>query len=185
MFWCTCNNVGHLEVITGSMFSGKTEELVRRVRRAVIARQKVQAFKPVVDNRYDKERIVSHSGVSIDAVPVPNGTSILKSIEEGTEVVAIDEAQFFDESIVSVTTKLADNGYRVIVAGLDQDFQGKPFGSMPVLLALAEKITKVRAICSCCGQEASRTQRVIKDGSKVLVGGKEAYEARCRACHKP
>lgn len=185
IFWCTCINMGHLEVITGSMFSGKTEELVRRVRRAVIARQKVQAFKPAVDNRYDKERIVSHCGVAIDALPVPNGNAILELVDDDTAVVAIDEAQFFDQSVVLVVDRLADQGYRVIVAGLDQDFEGKPFGPMPILMAIAEEVTKVRAICSCCGQDASRTQRVVKEGSQVLVGGKEAYEARCRVCHKP
>jgi len=177
--------MGHLEVIAGSMFSGKTEELVRRVRRAVIARQKVQAFKPVVDNRYDKERIVSHSGVAIDAVPVPNAAAIVGLVDKDTKVIAMDEVQFFDAGIVVVATELADKDYRVIMAGLDQDYLGNPFGSVPILMALAERVTKVQAICSCCGQEASRTQRVVNEGSTVLVGGKEAYEARCRACHKP
>jgi len=177
--------MGHVEVITGSMFSGKTEELIRRVRRAILAQQKVQAFKPVIDDRYDKSRIVSHGETAIEALPLPVSSAILEQVEESTVVVAIDEAQFFDEGIVRVVSQLADRGYRVIVAGLDQDFRGEPFGPMPVLMAIAEEVTKVRAICSCCGQEASRTQRLIEDGAQVRVGGSDAYEARCRACHKP
>lgn len=177
--------MGQIEVITGSMFSGKTEELIRRVRRAIIARQKVQAFKPLIDTRYDKSKIVSHGETSIEAVPVPNGPAILELVEEDTKVVAIDEAQFFDESIILVADRLADQDYRVIIAGLDQDSQGKPFGPMPLLLAIAEEVTKVRAVCACCGKKASRTQRLVKDGGQVRVGGSDAYEARCRSCHRP
>jgi thymidine kinase len=177
--------MGQIEVITGSMFSGKTEELIRRVRRAVLAQQKVQAFKPIIDNRYDKYKIVSHGETAIEAVPVPSSSAILEQVKGDTKVVAIDEAQFFDEGVVRVAEQLADRGYRVIVAGLDQDFRGAPFGPMPTLMAIAEEVTKVRAICSCCGQDASRTQRLIEDGAQVRVGGSDAYEARCRACHKP
>lgn len=166
------------------MFSGKTEELIRRVRRALFAHQRVQSFKPKTDNRYDKERIVSHRESFIEAVPVTNSQHLVASIDDITQVVALDEAQFFDEGIVRVVDELADRGTRVIVAGLDQDFQGKPFGPIPYLMAIAEEVTKVRAICSKCGQEASRTYRLTQDTAQVQVGGAEIYEARCRTCHK-
>lgn len=185
VFWCTHFNMrqGQIEVITGSMFSGKTEELIRRVLRAVLARQKVQAFKPVIDDRYDKTRIMSHGSLSIEATPIPNARAVLELVKSDTKVVALDEAQFFDEGIVPSVSRLADQGHRVLVAGLDQDYQGKPFGPMPDLMAIAEEVTKVRAVCVVCGQEASRTQRIVKDSAQVRVGGSDAYEARCRACH--
>ena len=176
---------GQVEVVVGSMFSGKTEELIRRVRRAVYAKQEVQAFKPMVDDRYDKKRIVSHGKVTIDALPISTSKELAHDVKANTQVVAIDEAQFFDEGIVETVELLANQGYRVIVAGLDQDFQGKPFGPMPQLMAIAEKVTKVRAVCVCCGAEASRTQRLCNDKAQVKVGGADAYEARCRACHEP
>jgi thymidine kinase len=179
------STMGQIEVITGSMFSGKTEELIRRVRRAIFARQQVQAFKPRADDRYDKTHIVSHGEISIEAVPVPYSRAILNMVEKTTEVLAIDEAQFFDDSIITVVNSFANRGLRVIVAGLDQDFRGEPFGPMPALMAIAEEVTKVRAICSMCGQEASRSQRIVPDEGLVRVGGADAYEARCRACHSP
>lgn len=175
---------GRVEVIAGSMFSGKTEELIRRVRRAVLARQPVQAFKPMVDNRYDEKRIVSHEGVDIDAVPISTSKELAHAVSLSTQVVAIDEAQFFDEEIVEVVNQLADSGRRVIVAGLDQDYRGKPFGPMPQLMAVAEDVRKVRAVCTVCGADACRSQRIVDDEDQVRVGGKEAYEARCRACFK-
>lgn len=184
---------GRVEVIAGSMFSGKTEELIRRVRRAVLARQPVQAFKPVIDDRYDKAKIVSHGDVSvvgqyqsqsIDAVPVGASQEIPKLIRDTTKVVAIDEAQFFDDGIVKVANRLADRGLRVIVAGLDQDFRGEPFGPMPALMAIAEDVRKVRAVCTVCGADACRSQRVVSDEAQVVVGGSEAYVARCRACYE-
>ncbi len=175
---------GQVEVIVGSMFSGKTEELIRRVRRALLANQMVQSFKPSTDVRYDKERIVSHRESYIEAIPVENSQHLAHSIDVSARVIALDEAQFFDEGIVRVVNELADRGARVIVAGLDQDFQGRPFGPMPALMAIAEEVTKVRAICSVCGQEASRSYRLGGNKSQVQVGGAETYEARCRACHK-
>jgi len=166
------------------MFSGKTEELIRRVRRAVLARQRVQAFKPLVDNRYDAKRIVSHEGLNIDALPISTSKELFDDVDPATEVVAIDEAQFFDPGIVKVVNRLADEGRRVVVAGLDQDFRGEPFGPMPALMAVAEDVRKVRAVCTLCGADACRTQRLSGEGSQVQVGGKDAYEARCRACYK-
>ena len=175
--------IGRVEVIAGSMFSGKTEELIRRVRRAVLARQKVQAFKPLVDNRYDASNIVSHGFITIEAVPISTSKELGDDVRPGTKVVAIDEAQFFDEGIVKVANRLADEGKRVIVAGLDQDFRGEPFGPMPQLMAIAERVMKVQAVCTVCGADACRTQRLVEDASQVRVGGKDAYEARCRACY--
>jgi thymidine kinase len=183
-------NGGWIEVVCGSMFSGKTEELIRRVKRAVIARQKVQVFKPSVDTRYVHEKVTSHSGVHFQATPVANAAEILQRLEPDTEVVAIDEAQFFDWSVSEVANELADRGLRVIVAGLDMDFRGEPFGPMPVLLAQAELIDKLQAICQTCGAPASRTQRLIDgkpaayDDPVILVGADEVYEARCRVCHE-
>lgn len=181
---------GWVEVICGSMFSGKTEELIRRVRRAQIAKQKLQVFKPAIDNRYGVEKITSHNGLYVEAVPVPNAKTILDRVEPDTTVVAIDEVQFFDWQIAEVVSHLADNNVRVIVSGLDTDFRGEPFGPMPVLMTQAEQVDKIHAICVVCGMPASRTQRLI-DGSPaqygdpvILVGASEVYEARCRLHHE-
>jgi thymidine kinase len=172
------------------MFSGKTEELIRRVRRAEIAKQKVQVYKPSVDTRYQLEKVTSHSGVHFEAAPVANSADILSTLGPDTEVVAIDEAQFFDLPIAKVCSELADRGLRVIIAGLDMDFRGEPFGPMPVLMAQAEQVDKLQAICQSCGAPASRTQRLINgqpasyDDPVILVGAEEVYEARCRVCHR-
>ncbi|MGZ3696659.1 MAG: thymidine kinase [Bdellovibrionota bacterium] len=180
---------GFIEVVCGSMFSGKTEELLRRVKRAQIARQKVQVFKPVIDNRYSADHVQSHNANRVLSKPVEKAKDILKFVEDNTRVVGIDEAQFFDESIVEVAQKLAYRGIRVIVAGLDMDFRGQPFGPMPRLLAVAEDVTKLSAVCMVCGNPASRTQRIAgptgADAAKVIVGAKDLYEARCRFCHEP
>lgn len=180
---------GRIEVICGSMFCGKTEELIRRVRRAVIARQTVQVFKPMIDHRYGVERVTSHDGQNIEAKPVAQAGEIPAMVEASTTVVAIDEAQFFDAAIVPIVQDLAARGLRVICAGLDLDFRGEPFGSMPELLAHAEDVTKLHAICVVCGEEASRTQRLV-DGKParhndpiIMIGAKEVYEARCREHH--
>jgi thymidine kinase len=178
-------NVGRVEVIAGSMFSGKTEELIRRVKRALFARQVIQAFKPRIDDRYDRTRIVSHGAIAIDAVTVATSESLLTRVDDATQVVAVDEAQFFDRGIVDVCNQLADSGRRVIVAGLDQDYRGRPFAPMPDLMAIAEDVTKVRAVCTVCGHTASRSQRLQPEGSTVLVGGADKYEARCRGCFRP
>lgn len=182
---------GSLELICGSMFSGKTEELLRRVRRAEIARRKVQIFKPAIDNRYGLERVASHNGVvREDAIVVACAQEILDRVEPGTEVVAIDEVQFFDDAVAHVADLLAGRGLRVIAAGLDQDFRGEPFGPISTLMALAEYVDKLQAICVVCGAPASRTQRLIDgrparyDDPVILVGGSESYEARCRNCHE-
>ncbi|MFC0186963.1 thymidine kinase [Fictibacillus aquaticus] len=181
---------GWLELICGSMFSGKSEELIRRVRRATYARQQVQVFKPQIDNRYSEESVVSHNGSAVLAEPVERSVDILKNVRPETEVVAIDEVQFFDMDIIPVAQELADQGMRVIVAGLDQDFRGEPFGPVPELMALAEHVTKLQAICQVCGSPASRTQRLINDAPAsyddpiILVGASESYEPRCRHCHK-
>nr|WP_041808457.1 thymidine kinase [Evansella cellulosilytica] len=181
---------GWLEVVCGSMFSGKSEELIRRVRRAYYGRQKVQVFKPEIDNRYSEKEVVSHNGTKVYALPVKGAAMILELLEKDTQVVAIDEVQFFDLGVVEVVQELADEGIRVIVAGLDQDFRGEPFGCMPSLLALAETVTKLQAICLSCGSPASRTQRLINgepasyDDPIILVGASESYEPRCRHCHE-
>ncbi|RMD52119.1 MAG: thymidine kinase [Candidatus Thermofonsia bacterium] len=186
----TKHTQGSIELVCGSMFSGKTEELIRLVRRAVIARQHVQVFKPVIDNRYQVERVTSHNGADFEAVPLAAAKEILTHLEPETTVVAIDEVQFFDPEIVEICEQLAEAGKRVICAGLDMDFRGVPFGPMPDLLARAEKVTKLHAICVVCGHEASRTQRLIDgqpaayDDPIVLVGATEMYEARCRNCHE-
>ncbi len=181
---------GWIEVICGSMFSGKSEELIRRVRRTEIAKQKIQVFKPKLDNRYAPQKVSSHNGVHWEANVVEEAADILTQVDEDTEVVAIDEAQFFDWSIAEVCNNLADRGMRVIVAGLDMDFRGEPFGPMPILISQAEHVDKLQAICVECGAPASRTQRLI-DGQPadyhdpvIMVGAKEAYEARCRNCHQ-
>jgi thymidine kinase len=173
---------GSVEVITGSMFSGKTEELIRRCRRALYARQRIQAFKPRIDDRYDTTRIVSHEKMSLDAVAVANSESLEHRVADETQIVAIDEAQFFDGAILEVVERLASRGIRVIIAGLDQDYLGRPFHPMPELMAIAEEVTKVHAVCTVCGAPASRSQRLVPQGTTVLVGGSESYEARCRSC---
>jgi len=173
---------GSIEVVTGSMFSGKTEELIRRVKRALLARQRVQAFKPRIDDRYDTTRIVTHDRLSVEAVAVANSESLEARVEDECDVVAIDEAQFFDAGIVDVADRLANRGLRVILAGLDQDYLGRPFHPMPALMAIAEQVTKVHAVCTACGNTASRSQRLLAEAQTVLVGGSESYEARCRAC---
>ncbi len=184
-------NGGWIELVCGSMFSGKTEELLRRVRRSEIARRQVLLFKPQLDHRYGVERVASHNGVAReDVIVVESANDILNYITPDVQVVAIDEVQFFDWTIADVCAALANAGRRVIAAGLDQDFRGEPFGPMPLLLALAEHVDKLHAICVICGGEASRTQRLI-DGSParyddpiIFVGGSESYEARCRSCHQ-
>ncbi len=178
------NKTGWIEVICGSMFSGKTEELIRRIRRAEYARQKVLVFKPEIDNRYDANNIVSHSQMQAPSIPISQPGEIYQYLTDEVQIIAIDEAQFFDASIVDVCNELADRGLRVIVAGLDQDYKGIPFGSIPQLLAVAEYVTKNLAICVKCGNPANRTQRTIHKGEQILVGSTEAYEARCRNCHE-
>jgi thymidine kinase len=173
---------GSIELITGSMFSGKTEELIRRLRRAQFAGLKVAIFKPSLDKRYSETRVVSHDEKSISSTPVDNASSILL-LAGDVSVVGIDEAQFFDESIVNVCNTLADNGIRIIVAGLDMDFMGKPFGPMPALLAIAEYVTKVHAICMHCGNLAQYSYRKSGGEQVVLLGEKDIYEALCRACY--
>ncbi len=183
-------NGGWIEVVCGSMFSGKTEELIRRVRRARIAKQKVQVFKPQIDIRYQVEKVSSHDGLAWEAIPVGHAREILDQLEPDTTVVAVDEAQFFDWELSDVCQELAQRGLRVIAAGLDMDFRGEPFGPMPLLMAEAEEVTKLQAICVVCGAPASRTQRLINDLPAgydepiILVGGSESYEARCRTCHE-
>jgi len=183
-------NGGWIELICGSMFSGKTEELIRRVRRAEIARQKVQVFKPAMDTRYASEKVTAHSGSQIQATEVKNAKALLDAVEGDTTVVAIDEIQFFDWEIAHVCNELADRGLRVIVAGLDMDFRGEPFGPVPVVMAQAELVDKLQAICVRCGAPASRTQRLVDgvpasyDDPVIKVGASEVYEARCRVCHE-
>ncbi|MGB1287037.1 MAG: thymidine kinase [Aggregatilineales bacterium] len=180
---------GRLEVICGSMFSGKTEELIRRVRRAIIARQKVQVFKPLIDNRYGLNAINSHNGQKVEAVAVESPVLILDQLERDTTVVAIDEVQFFDETIFDIVRELARRNIRVIMAGLDMDFRGEPFGTMPQLLCIAEDIMKLHAICVQCGDDAAFTQRLVNgepayyDDPIIMVGAQESYEARCRGHH--
>jgi thymidine kinase len=182
--------VGSLTVITGSMFSGKTEELIRRLRRSLYARRSVQVFKHALETRSDLTEIRSHNGVPHEAGAVSTSEELLESIEPETDVVAVEEAQFFDEGIVDACRSLADSGYQVIVAGLDMDFRGRPFGPMPSLLAEADEVVKLRAICAICGRDASRSQRLI-DGKPapasaptILIGAQETYEARCRQHHE-
>jgi thymidine kinase len=181
---------GSIEIICGSMFSGKTEEMIRRLRRAVIAKQKVQVFKPVIDDRYNVDKVTSHAGIDFEAFPVNNSSEIQDLLKPDTTVVAIDEAQFFDDGIISVIDQLADYGLRVVVTGLDMDFRGEPFGCIPVLLSKADKVDKLQAICMVCGEPAGRTQRLV-DGKPahfndpiVIVGAAEMYEARCREHHE-
>jgi thymidine kinase len=184
------HHTGSVEVITGSMFSGKTDELIRRLRRATIARQKVQVFKPAIDDRYAFEKVTSHAGSDYAALPIQKAVDILDNLQVGTTVVAIDEAQFFESDILMIVQQLADRGLRVIIAGLDTDFRGEPFGPMPVLMAQAERVDKLYAICMVCGEAATRTQRLINgepanyDDLVVVVGAAEMYEARCRMHHE-
>jgi thymidine kinase len=180
---------GRVEVICGSMFCGKTEELIRRVRRAVIAQQKAQVFKPSIDNRYSVEHVNSHSGLNIKAEPLNQVKEIFEQLANDTTVVAVDEAQFFGDELIQVVDTLAERGIRVILAGLDLDFRGEPFGPMPQLMCRAEDVTKLHAICMVCGEDACRTQRLVNgkpasyDDPIIMVGAQESYEARCREHH--
>jgi Thymidine kinase. len=181
---------GWIEVICGGMFSGKSEELIRRVRRCFFAKQKVAVFKPALDDRYSKDEVVSHNGETIIAKPIRRPEEIFDYISEDIDCIAVDEVQFFDDSIVDVVQQLADEGYRVILAGLDLDFRGEPFGPMPALVCIAEMLTKLQAVCAVCGAPASRTQRLINgrpasyNDPVILVGASESYEPRCRHCHE-
>jgi len=182
---------GWIEVIAGVMFSGKSEELIRRVRRAVIARKKVQVFKSHLDARYaGLYSISSHDGVTVEAEPIDSSEQLMRQVAPGTEVVAVDEAQFLDDGLITVANTLADRGVRVILAGTDVDFRGLPFGAMPTLMCVAEVVDKFQAICVVCGGPATRNQRLVNgkpatwDSPTILVGGRESYEARCRHCHK-
>ena len=176
---------GWIEVIAGSMFSGKSEELIRRLRRAKIARQKVQVFKPEIDARFSDDHIVSHSEIRHESVNVRTAEEIRQSVQPDTEVVGIDDGQFFNNDLIPIANELAQRGIRVIIAGLDQDYTGKPWEPMPQLLAIAEYITKTHAICMKCGQPANYTQRTFESEERVAVGGAGMYEARCRSCFVP
>jgi thymidine kinase len=176
---------GWIEVITGSMFSGKSEELIRRLRRAQIARQKVQIFKPAFDDRFSECDIVSHSEMRIQGLKVGSSAELIRLVNEDTEVIGIDEAQFFDKDLPAACTELASRGKRVVVAGLDTDYLGKPFEPMPVLMAIAEYVTKTHAICMVCGNPASHTQRLVASDQRLLLGASGTYEARCRKCFDP
>lgn len=177
--------LGWIEVICGSMFSGKSEELIRRLRRAMIARQRVQIFKPVIDERYSQTEIVSHSEMRLPSVAVESSSALLTNLDHRTEVVGVDEAQFFDAGLVRVCEHMADQGKRVIVAGLDKDYRGEPFEPMPSLMAIAEDVTKTLAICMRCGSPANNTQRLVQSEERVVVGAQGLYEARCRRCFEP
>jgi thymidine kinase len=176
---------GQLEVICGSMFSGKTEELIRRLRRARIARQRIQVFKPGTDDRYSTEHVVSHAQDRFDAQRVKTSADLLRAVDDRTDVIGVDEVQFFDAGIVEVLDKLANRGKRVIVAGLDQDYLGRPFEPMPQIMAIAEYVTKTLAVCVRCGEPANRSQRLASAEDRVLVGAAESYEPRCRRCFEP
>jgi len=188
--YVTSSQKGWIEVICGSMFSGKSEELIRRVRRAQFAKQKIAVFKPAIDNRYSEEAVVSHNGTTVIANPISTSQDIWEHVSDEYDVIGIDEAQFFDDGIIETVQSLANHGFRVIVAGLDQDFRGIPFGPMPQLMAIAEHVTKLQAVCTVCGSPASRTQRLINgepaafDDPIILVGASEAYEPRCRHHHE-
>jgi thymidine kinase len=175
---------GRLEVVTGGMFSGKSEELVRRLRRALIARQKIQVFKPLLDSRHSPEVLVTRDNRAVDACTVTDSQDLLRRVEPEVEVIGIDEAQFFDQGLVEVVSDLADRGVRVIVAGLDQDYRRRAFGPMPQILALAEFVDKMHAVCVCCGGLAHYSQRIAGGQEQVQVGDAEAYEARCRNCYE-
>lgn len=180
---------GWIETITGSMFSGKSEELIRRLRRGIYAKQKVVVFKPAIDDRYHKEKVVSHDGNEIEAINISTSREVLNQDLDNVDVIGIDEVQFFDGEIVNIVEQLAKNGHRVVVAGLDMDFRGEPFEPMPKLLAVSEQVTKLQAVCAVCGSPSSRTQRLINgepakiDDPIILVGANESYEPRCRAHH--
>lgn len=176
------SRVGCIEVVCGSMFSGKTEELLRRIKRARLAKQRVQLFKPRVDDRYDAVKVVTHEGSNADALPVIDADELLARVHASTEVVGIDEVQFFDARVVAACEALAGRGVRVIVAGLDQDYRAQPFGPIPSLMAIAEYVTKLHAVCAVCGAHASRSQRLVAKEGQLFVGGAAAYEARCRRC---
>ena len=182
---------GWIECICGSMFSGKSEELLRRIKRGVIAKQKVLLFKPSIDNRYDENRVSTHNGNSYDSISIEKSSDILNFVKDTKyDIIGIDEIQFFDNNIVKIINKLADDGIRVIVAGLDMDFKAEPFHPMPEIMAISEMVTKLHAVCNKCGKEASRSQRLINgkpakyDDPIVVIGASESYEARCRHCHK-
>jgi thymidine kinase len=181
---------GSIEVVCGSMFCGKTEELIRRLRRAVIARQKVQVFKPIIDDRYQVAKVASHNGDAFEALPVGSISDLYRKVSDDTTVVGIDEAQFFEKELLQFVQFLADRGVRVILAGLDTDFRGEPFGIMPELMAIAERVDKLHAICMVCGESASRTQRLVNGAPAhfndpiIIVGASEMYEARCRIHHE-
>ena len=182
---------GWIECICGSMFSGKSEELLRRIKRGVIAKQKVLLFKPSIDNRYDENRVSTHNGNSYDSISIEKSSDILNFVKDTNyDIIGIDEIQFFDDDIVKIINKLADDGIRVIVAGLDMDFKAEPFHPMPEIMAISEMVTKLHAVCNKCGKEASRSQRLINgkpakyDDPIVVIGASESYEARCRHCHK-
>ncbi|PKN97884.1 MAG: thymidine kinase [Chloroflexi bacterium HGW-Chloroflexi-5] len=184
------HHIGSVEVICGSMFCGKTDELIRRLRRATIAKQKVQVFKPVIDLRYGVEKVTSHAGSDYAATPVQKANQIMPLLEQDTTVVGVDEAQFFDDEIANVVETMAEKGIRVIVAGLDLNFKAEPFGSMPVIMSRAEQVLKLQAICMVCGEPASRSQRLVNgkparyDDPIIIVGASEMYEARCRLHHE-
>ena len=182
---------GWIECICGSMFSGKSEELLRRIKRGVIAKQKVLLFKPSIDNRYDENRVSTHNGNSYDSISIEKSSDILNFVKDTKyDIIGIDEIQFFDNDIVKIINKLADDGIRVIVAGLDMDFKAEPFHPMPEIMAISEMATKLHAVCNKCGKEASRSQRLINgkpakyDDPVVVIGASESYEARCRHCHE-
>jgi thymidine kinase len=181
---------GSVEVICGSMFSGKTEEMIRRLRRARIAKQNIQVFKPVIDNRYNSDKVTSHAGVDFEAIPVQKASEIKNNLQPNTTVVGIDEVQFIDDAIIQVIEELANQGMRVIVTGLDMNFRGDPFGCVPIIMAKADHVDKLHAICMVCGEPASRTQRLVDgrpahyDDPIVIVGAAELYEARCRKHHE-
>lgn len=183
MFLENCKKAGSVEVICGSMFSGKTEELIRRMKRAVFANQKVAIYKPCIDVRYSEDKVVSHDAHSISSFPIDRAVKMLPAIDEHVQVVGIDEAQFFGDEIVPVVQKLANNGIRVIVAGLDTDFLGQPFGPMPALMAIAEDVQKVHAICVKCGSPAQHSHRLSKNADLVVLGEKDVYEPLCRHCY--
>lgn len=183
----TVGSMGWIEVICGSMFSGKTEELIRRIKRAQIAKQKTQIFKPLLDDRYSIDHVTSHSSLKVGAQTIQNPEEMITLLEDNTRIVGVDEAQFFAPSVVEICHRLANRGLRVIVAGLDMDYRGIPFGPMPLLMATAEYVTKIQAICSVCGNPATRTQRrkLEQDSGQILVGAEDYYEARCRRCYEP
>lgn len=182
MYLESSKKTGSIEVICGSMFSGKTEELIRRLRRAQFANQIIRIYKPCIDIRYSEDKVVSHDLHSIESTPIQNPSQMLECLENGVQVVGIDEAQFFDLTLVDVATKLADKGIRVVIAGLDMDYLGKPFGPMPALMAIAEDVQKVHAICVKCGSPAQHSHRLSKNDDLVVLGEKDVYEPLCRHC---